>query len=261
MTSSSEPAGSLEAALADLESDADSTVRALMGAVKEARRAKAAAASGLMRDVQQALDGATRLADQAAAVAAEVRSGWRFDAQSYFASGQYTKELLASAADAAVLAVEADERILCYPSIVAISPSDTTVVIDKKKERRVRPSVVVRHLAALQQREPNFKPAVFLETLAKAYDLVAQRPGAPVKLLEVYGVLTLLPGSGREYTKPEFARDIYLLDQSRQTTTKDGREVRLPASALTRGSGVLTTVTRTGQVKVYAGITFTGGSA
>ena len=131
-------------------------------------------------------------------------------------------------------------------------------MIDKKKERRTRPSVVVAHLAALQQREPNFRPQPFIESLARAYDLVAPRKGATVKLVDVYAVFTLLPGSARDYTKPEFARDIYLLDQSGVTTTKDGRTLRLPASALTRGSGVLSTVTRTGQVKMYAGITFEG---
>jgi len=130
------------------------------------------------------------------------------------------------------------------------------VVIDKKKERRIRPSVLVRHLADLQDRPPKFKPEGFLETLATAYRLVTTRPGAVATLARVYSVLTLLPGAGRDYTKPEFARDLYLLDQSGVTVTKDGRVMSLPASALTRGSGVLTTVTRSGRVKVYAGIAF-----
>ena len=55
----------------------------------------------------------------------------------------------------------------------------------------------------------------------------------------------MLPGSARDYSRQELARDLYLLDQSGVTTTKDGRVLRLPASALTRGSGVLRTVTRT----------------
>ena len=39
---------------------------------------------------------------------------------------------------------------------------------------------------------------------------------------------------------------------------KDGRRMSLPASALTRGGGVLTTVTRAGQTKIYAGVAFAG---
>lgn len=246
----------LEQALDALERDADASLKALLAAAKEAKRLKAVAATGQLRDVQQAVDAVDRLATAAAGVAGELRSGWRFDVAGHFESDGFTKELLAALAETGVRAVESDQRILCYPSIVQVSPGDATVVIDKKKERRVRPAVLARHLAALQERPPKSKPDAFLETLANAYDLVATRPGATVKLMSIYGVLTLLPGSGRDYTKPEFARDLYLLDQSGVTVTRNGRVLSLPASALTRGSGVLTTVAKGGQVKVYAGITF-----
>jgi hypothetical protein len=261
MTDSPAPDGSLEQALADLEAHAESTARALMAAAKAAKRVQSAAATGLLRDVAQGIDAAARLAAEAAGTAADLRSGWSFDGPAYLASGEYTKEVLASAADAGLQMVELDDRLLCYPSIVSVSPADVTVVIDKKKDRRLRPSVVVGHLAAIQQRPPKFKPEPFLEALAKAYDLITPRPGATVKLVDAYGALTLLPGASRDYTKPEFARDLYLLDQSGITTTKDGREMSLPASALTRGSGVLTTVAKGGQVKVYAGLSFDRRSA
>ena len=253
---SNPPPGTLEEALATVERDADATLRALLVAVKEAKRLKAAAAAGQLRDVQHAVDAIDGLAGAAASAAAEVRSGWRFDVPQYLESGDYVKELLAAAADAGVRAVESDQRILCYPSILQVSAADATVVIDRKRERRIRPSVLVRHLADLQERPPKFKPEAFLETLASAYALVTARPGATVKLAGVYSVLTLLPGASRDYTRPEFARDLYLLDQSGVTVTRAGQVMSLPASALTRGSGVLTTVTKAGQVKVYAGIAF-----
>ncbi|MGH9056970.1 MAG: hypothetical protein ACRDYY_14085, partial [Acidimicrobiales bacterium] len=135
------------------------------------------------------------------------------------------------------------------------------VMIDKARDRRVRPSVVVRHLDALQQRPPKFRAEAFLESLAAAYDYVVGakklRAGAPAKLLDVHKVLTLMPGAAREYTRQEFARDLYLLDQSGYVDTKDGRRMTLPASAMTRSAGVLTTVTRGGQAKIYAGVAFT----
>ena len=113
-------------------------------------------------------------------------------------------------------------------------------VVDKKKDRRIRPSVVVRHLAALQQRPPKFKPEAFIESLVPAYDYVVaaegHRPGAAAKLVDVHRVLTLLPGAARDYTRQEFARDMYLLDQSGVVDVKDGRRMSLPASALTRGA-------------------------
>ena len=67
-----------------------------------------------------------------------------------------------------------------------------------------------------------------------------------------------LPGAARDYTRQEFARDMYLLDQSGLVSVKDGLRMSLPASALTRGDGVLTTVTRAGQPEVYAGVAFAG---
>ena len=46
--------------------------------------------------------------------------------------------------------------------------------------------------------------------------------GKVIKLLDIYQLLTLLPGQSKEYTKEEFARDIYLLDKSGITTTNNG---------------------------------------
>jgi hypothetical protein len=78
-----------------------------------------------------------------------------------------------------------------------------------------------------------------------------------VRLLDVYGVLTLLPGQSRDYSKAEFARDLYLLDQSGQNVVgSSGRRLRWAASSGTRGSGVLTTVARSGQQQRYWGIAF-----
>jgi len=251
----------LEAALQAVEDDADAALKSLAAALKAAKRAKAAAALGQIRELQQALEAVVGLADQAAGAADDLRSGWRFDVGAWFSSGEYAKELLASAAEAGVKAFESDDRILCYPAIVHVSAADATVVVDKKKDRRVRPSVVVGHLATLQEQPPKFKPEAFIESMASAYDLVValkgMRSGTAVKLVDVHQVLTLLPGAARDYTRQEFARDLYLLDQSGVVDIKDGRRMSLPASAMTRGSGVLTTVTRTGQTKVYAGLAFT----
>lgn len=252
---------SLEEALQAVEDDADVAIKALGSALKAAKKAKAAAAHGQIRDLQQSLETTLNMADQATAAARELREGWRFDVAEWFSSGDYAKELLASANEAGVQAFESDDRILSYPVILQVSASDTTVLIDKQKDRRVRPSVVAGHLAALQQRPPRFKAEAFIETLADGYDLVVAskglRPGAPARLVDVHKVLTLLPGAARDYTRQEFARDLYLLDQKGVVDTKNGRRMSWPASALTRSGAVLTTVTRSGQRKIYAGVAFT----
>lgn len=255
---------SLETELERLERDADVAAGQLASALKQAKRAKAAAAGGQLRELRSALHASVRLAEEAAEATRRVRDGWTFDEHAHFASGAYTKEVLGLAAERGVQAFESDDRILSYPVIVSVSPADTTVAVDKRKERRTRPSVLVRMLGELQARPPRFKPQAFLDALAAAYDLVVAgtaRPGATVKLVDVYRVLTIMPGARREYDKQEFARDLYLLDQSGLTETRDGRRLHLPASALTRGSGVLVTVTRSGQQKVYAGISLEGGGS
>jgi hypothetical protein len=250
----------LEDALEALEADATALLQTVAAVTRIAKKAKAAAETGTVRDIPQALAAAAQLAVDVSVAAERMATGWRFDVESWFASGEYSKELLAAAAEGGVSAFESDDRILCYPVIVQVSPGDTSIVVDKKKDRRVRPSVVVAELNALQQREPKFKHEAFIESLAIAYDFViaskSMRPGAPVKLIDVHSVLTIMPGTAREYTRPEFARDIYLLDQTGLVTTKRGRRMSLPASALTRSAGVLRTVTRRGQAKDYAGISF-----
>src|SRR5437879_1747459 len=60
--------------------------------------------------------------------------------------------------------------------------------------------------------------------------------GIAERLVDIYGLLTLLPGQTREYSRQEFARDIYLLDRSGLTVTRDEQVVSFPASTGTRPS-------------------------
>ena len=252
----------LEEALSQFEREATGAARTLAAALREVKKVQAAAAVGDLRALRNGADTAARLAAQAAEAATDLKQSWTFDDTAHFETGAFTKEVLAIAAAEGLSAFESDLRILSYPAIVQISATDASVLVDKRRERRVRPSVLVRMLKLLQQRPPRFRAEAFLESLASAYDLVVSatggRAGSTVKLIDVYGVLTLMPGAAREYSKQEFARDLYLLDQSGVVTTRTGRTLALPASALTRGGGLLTTVTSSGQPKVYAGITFAG---
>jgi len=146
-----------------------------------------------------------------------------------------------------------------------VLPNERAVVIDKTRERRLRPSVLVRHLQELQNKPVRFKSEAFLESLYEAYSTAVKTRGkgrhetsAIVPLVEVYNLLTLLPGQAKEYARPEFARDIYLLDQSGVTTTRNGTAVSFHAA---RGnepaSRVIPIVTKDGQAKTYYGISFT----
>jgi len=255
------PSG-MESALAAVQSGAEAALKSAAGVTGQLRKARAAAASGQVKELRRALDAVATQAASLAEAAGDLRARYDFDEGEYLASGGYAKEVLAIAAERDVAMFEEDDRLLCYPSIVRLVPSEAAVEVDRRRERRLRPSVLVGLLAARQAKPPKFRPEPFLESLAECYDLLVARSGknteAVVRLYDVWSVLTLLPGHGKEYTRPEFARDLYLLDQKQVRQARDGRTLRWHASTGTRGAGVLTTVARTGQQQVYWGISFTG---
>lgn len=256
---------SFETAMSATQGEAEGALKSAASVTRELRKARAAAAGGQVRELRRALDAAAGLADDLLASVRQARDSFDFDEASYLASGEYAKELLAMAAELGVDLFEEDDRLLSYPSVVRIVPGDSVVEIDRKRERRLRPSVLLALLAAVQEKPGRFGAEQLLESIAGAYDLVVakggKKPDAVVQLLDIWKVLTLLPGQARGYTRQEFARDLYLLDLSHVVKTKDGRMLRWHASSGTRTAGVLTTVSRTGQRQVYWAVSFTTGAA
>lgn len=252
----------LEAALQQTQADVESAGKAAGTVTRELKKARAAAATGQVRELRKALDAAAQLAAELAEQVGQARAAYDIDEPELLDSGAFTKELLAAAAAIDLQMFEEDGRLLCYPSLVRILPAEAAIEIDRRRERRIRPSAVVELLRRAQQAGPRFKPEPFLACLAAGYDLQRARqgksPGSVVKLTDVYGVLTLLPGQARDYSKQEFARDLYLLDQSGTTETSGGRRLRWAASTGTKQAGVLSTVARSGQQQRYWGIAFDG---
>ena len=69
--------------------------------------------------------------------------------------------------------------------------------------------------------------------------------------------LTVSPGSSKEYSKPEFGRDLYLLEQSGERVTRKGARVSFPRSTSTKSSaGMITVVGEDGRRVDYASIGF-----
>jgi len=138
------------------------------------------------------------------------------------------------------------------------------VQINKSKEKKPRTSVKVGKLKEMQKNPPRFRSEAFLEALYSAYQKAVQlsKKGSPlmgrvITLLEIYDLFTLLPGQSREYSKQEFARDIYLLDRSGNITTRDGAKVSFPASTGTKIPGrTLNIINESGEEKKYYGIAF-----
>jgi hypothetical protein len=254
----------LETTLQQTEADADASLRAAAAAARSLKRLRAVVHDGNVREVRSALVAAEQNVEALRQQVEQTVNAWQLDEASYFNSGAYTAELLATAERMQLSIYEQDDRLYCYPSLLRVLPSERTLLIDRARERRLRPSIVVEHLRTLQGRPPRFRPEAFLEALFKAYRAIVQRQNSKVevgsveRLARVYELFTLLPGQSREYSSHEFARDIYLLDRSGTTETRDGFVVSFPASTGTKSpGGVITAITESGQERRYWGIAFT----
>jgi hypothetical protein len=264
MTNTKDAGQQLESALQRTEADAEASLRSAAAAARALKRLRTVVHDGNLREVRSALAAAQQSIDALQEQVDTTINGWDFDEAKYFSSGVYADELLATAKRMRVAIYEQDDRLYCYPSLLRVLPAERTLLIDRTRERRLRPSIVIEHLRNLQARPPRFKPEAFLEALFKAYRALVQRQGGakvgagPVeRLARVYELLTLLPGQAREYSSHEFARDIYLLDRSGITETRDGFAVSFPASTGTKSAaGVITAITENGQERRYWGIAF-----
>jgi len=256
---------SLEQALAKTEADADAACKAATAALRSLKKFRAAAQMGNLRELQKAIETTGQTIADLERQFTTAKAGWNFDEDAYLSNGAFVAEVLAAAMQADVHVYERDDRLYCYPSLIRVLPNDRVVVIDKTRERRLRPSVLVRHLRELQNKPVRFRSEAFLESLYDAYSTAVKTRGkerretnAIVPLVEIYNLLTLLPGQAKEYARPEFARDIYLLDQSGVTAVRNGAAVSFHAA---RGneptSKVIPIVTKDGQAKIYYGISFT----
>jgi hypothetical protein len=256
---------SLEQALAKTEADADAACKAATAALRSLKKFRVAAQAGNLRELQKAIETTGQAIADLQRQFADAKAGWDFDEDTYLSNGAFVAEVLAAAAQTGVNIYERDDRLYCYPSLIRVLPNDRAVVIDKTRERRLRPSVLVRHLQELQNKPVRFRSEAFLAALYDAYDTAVKTRGkerrdasAISPLAEIYDLLTLLPGQAKEYSRQEFARDLYLLDQSGVTTVRDGAAAAFHAA---RGneptSKIIPIVTKDGQAKAYYGISFT----
>jgi hypothetical protein len=254
---------SLESALVRSESDAAVTLKMAQAVVQAIKKYGGALKTGQLKDLQPALSEIEKTELALRQQIATARAGWNFDVDTYMNTA-FVKEVLSSAEEKGVRIFERDERLYCYPVLVRVLPAEWSVQIEKTREKKLRPSVLVNKLKELQKKPPRFRSEVFLEALYAAYQkaLVLSKKDLPtgsvVSLMEIYELFTLLPGQTREYSRQEFARDIYLLDRSGTIKTRDGSIVSFPASTGTKiPSRTLNVINEYGEEKRYYGIAFT----
>jgi hypothetical protein len=256
---------SLENALAKTQSDVEATLKAANSVISSLKRLRSAIKTGSLRELRKTIESAEQAIAALKQQFSNTKDGWDFDAETYIASKAFPEEILDMSKSLGLKIFEQDERLYCYPFLIRILPNELAVQIDKTREKRIRPSTLISHLKALQNKPVRFKPEMFLESLFSAYEtLIKSRgkdhvgKGIVIALLEIYRLLTLLPGQAKEYSRQEFARDIYLLDRSGVTTTKKGYGVTLPgvSSGMKGTTGTIRVITQEGQNKLYYGISF-----
>lgn len=252
----------LENALARTEGDIEVVLKAAGAVITSLRKARGAAKNGDLRVLKSALDASDRAIAIIKSQYANAKDGYSFQEEEYLRSGSYAKELVATGERAGISVFERDDRLYCYPVLMRVVPGERSVFIDKKRETRLRPSVLAGILKEKQKNPTRFRPEAFLESLYKAYatiqaTLPEDKRGSPVTLLDIYEVLTLLPGLSQDYTKQEFARDVYLLHKSPVDKTKSGARVSFPASSGTRSRNrTITVIAEGGEEKPYFAISF-----
>lgn len=255
----------------NVERTADSTLKATKELEKLAKTLRKAAQDGNINAIKKVcskFDPALGLLKQEVANVAE---SWPFEdeqEEAYFKE-HYISELREMARKRGLDISERDGLLIVFPSIVRILSRDRAVRIDKSRKAIVRPSRLVDILVEQQKKPPRFRPDAFLKALYNIYLLLtkSQPPTLPgshgpvVPLARIYEAFTSLPGSGREYSKMDFARDIYLLDDSGELSTKSGLRASFPSSTGARRSkDIFHFVNNDGQTVTYYGIQFSGGA-
>lgn len=249
---------SLEETLQTLESRAAATQKSAEAVARAAKKLAAAARSGDVAAIDRGIAELERLATTVANEQETTAASWEFPIADYIESGDYERELFQAAEEAGLVLREQDGRIFSYPVLVRIlRGGDAGVVtVDKKRTRLLRPSALIAHLRELRERPPKSNSAQFLQALFETYRrATASRPGAVVELIDLYDLMTLFPGLRREYSRQEFARDVYILDRTR-TVAVSGYTMELSASTGTRGSRSLRIIDETGTERMYFGVSF-----
>ena len=203
-----------------------------------------------------------------------VVSSWPYseDEERDFFGSQFVNALMEAAEEKGLTIDQRDDFLVSYPSLLRINPSECTIRLDKKKVATVRPSFLANLLLANQKRKSGFTPARFLESLYQVYRDIEgpkkkagrkpqstlfddQRPVVP--LIRIYKLMTSLPGNAAEYSRTDFARDLYILDSDGPYETRSGAKVAFPSStgARTRSSDLFTFIGPNGDAEYY-GIRF-----
>ena len=249
-----------ERGFADTERAATAAAQAAGTVVTAAKQMQRAAIEGDIAKIRRASERLGAAVDAAREEVANAKVAWPFtqEAEEAFLRDEYERELLDVARTEGLRIHRQDQRLVAFPSVIRILPTERVVKIDRKIVPTIRPSKLVALLKANQTKKPKFASERFLEALYRAYRLIAGNDGMgkTIPLSTIYDAVTLLPGAASEYDKSDFGRDMFLLDRSGLTQVRSGARLSLPST----GRGVFVSfVAPDGETVSYYGIRFSEG--
>ncbi|MDA8349073.1 MAG: hypothetical protein M0038_09795 [Pseudomonadota bacterium] len=257
---------SLEDALAAMERRAENAAHSTSRLLAALKRAQQSARSGDLAALKKAVAEQMDLLRAADADAKDLSRAWPYsddEERRVLEDGRFLREVVETATRQGVTITEQDGLLLSYPVIVRLDPTRRAVTINRKLDRRIRPTFLVKQLAALQQRPIKFKPAQFIESLYSAWEYARRRVGvdqlfaSDVKVNDLWTVFTVAPGSAAEYPRQEFGRDLYLLEGSEVRETRTGAHIHFSRSTGTKQPGAIVVVGEDGRRVTYSSISFT----
>ncbi len=197
-------------------------------------------------------DAINQLQERKDALQAELSA---FDAQEYFASGDFTRQLL-EACEEKKINVKGENGVYeMFPYKVRIlgdSEHPAEVYMDRKKVASFRPGYVAETIRAGQEKlnKANFNAASFMEELAAAYEITCLRAGDRVgstqMLSKIYKNLALMARARKEYDNQAFAFDLSRLFEAGTETWKTKNGVTYDFGTSRDGKSGIRVVSRTG---------------
>ena len=136
--------------------DAEATLTAANRVVSSIKKFRDAAKKGNLRELPKMMEAAEQAIGALRQQFANAKESWEFDEETYLSGGGFHSELVETAKQAGVKIFERDGMIYCYPFLIRIKTQERTILIDKIKERRLRPSFLAGHLKELQNRPVRF---------------------------------------------------------------------------------------------------------
>ena len=249
-----------EDAFDEVEKAAQAALRAGGRLAAAAKALAKAAREGDIRGIQKAREGLSSETDTARQEAANACVAWPFssEAEEQYLREGYAEELLRSAETGGLKMQRHNGTLVAYPLVIRVLPSNRVIALNRKRVSGLRPSRLVERLKAIQNGKSRGNSQAFLEALFSAYKLTAkgERAGTAMSLKEIFGILTLLPGT--DYSREDFARDLFTLVRSGISVTQSGARVSLPASTGTRDRrDTFVCVSPDGEIVPFYAIKFT----